>query len=183
MCINFDEQCLSLVLTGWKVMSPLLLHSACRLGVEYSIKSYLCVASDAMPSPLRFLATETVTELAVAPKDQRTGFSFSVLLDFLFISPHCLFINQPRVVSKSPSTSGIYARSFPLSVSFCTSLLLPSSLHPRIRYNCCWDKPLGCNCLFFFVSENIRLASATWNTWIGLAFDHMRRPFACAGLI
>lgn len=74
-------------------------------------------------------------------RDQRTGFSLSFLLDFLLISLHCLFINQPGIISGFPSTSSIYMLSYSFCFSFCPSPPLFRPLCPRIRYNCCWDKP------------------------------------------
>lgn len=62
-------------------------------------------------------AASSAQSLAGA-KDQRTGFGFSFLLDFLFISPHCLFINQ----------LGIVSRFFPPPLVFTLPPLLFSSL-------------------------------------------------------
>lgn len=87
------------------------------------------------------LAAALSVQSLTGAKDQRTGFSLSFLLDFLFISPHCLFINQPGIVSRFPTTSGIHPLCSSFSLSFCLSLLVLPSLCPRIRYNCCWDKP------------------------------------------
>lgn len=71
-------------------------------------------------------------------KRSKTGYSLSSLLDFLFISPHCLFINQPGIVSRFPSTyHGLFSS---LSFISCLSFPLLPSLRLRIRYNCCWDK-------------------------------------------
>ena len=90
-------------------------------------------------------------------QDQRTGFSHSFLLDFLLTSPHRLFINQPGIVSRFPSTSGIHALSFslslgvslPVSPSASFYLSVPGSdiiaveINPPMQFQlfCLWKHP------------------------------------------
>lgn len=123
-------------------------------------------------------------------KDQRTGFGFSFLLDFLLISPHCLFINQLGIVSRFfPPPLSIHAPPFssllsppqrpPAYLSLGFRLPVPGSGIIAVEIN-------PSDAISPFLSLKTSASPSTTRSsrsGISVAFDHARHPLPSLGPI